>query len=207
MRQARGRRATRRRGGFTALEAIIATGLFAVLAVNLTLLTRATQRGTAQQDELVKLEVLASQTLDRLTLALMSARQEAIEPLEPAPFNDAEIRYVISNGIDEAGNLVWSDPEAVGLDPENNEVVWRRNPNTDEELRVIWGKHVSEAALNETLGNLVDDNGDQLIDEAGLSFHLDDNGQSVVIQLSLARQTDAGNWIRHSTRQRVAFRN
>ena len=203
---ARGR-ATR---GFSALEGGIAVGLFSVLAVNLTVLTRATQRGAAQQDELLKLEVLASQTLDRLSLALMAARQEAIYPLNTAPLNDPEIRYTISNGVDEDGELVWSDPESVGLMDDGGEVVWRRNPDTDSELRVVWGRYVAEAPLGEILGNGLNDNehlGDELVDEAGLSFHLEEDGRSVVIQLSLARQSEAGNWVRATTRQRVAFRN
>ena len=195
------------RAGFTLLEGIIALSLFAVLAVNLTVLTRATQQGTGQEDQLMQLEVLATQTLDRLVLALMAAQQEAVVPLKPAPLNDSQIAYTISNGVDQNGDLVWSDPESVGLDIGSDKVIWRRNPDTEAELRVVWGRHVATAALGEALGNAKDDNGDGLVDEYGLSFHLAPNGTSVVIQLSLARQTDSGVWIRTSSRQRVAFRN
>jgi prepilin-type N-terminal cleavage/methylation domain-containing protein len=200
-------RPSSRAAGFTLLEVLIALGLFAILAANLTVLTRTTQRGAGQQDELMRLEVLATQTLDRLVLALMAARQEAVEPLKQAPLNDSKIKYMISTGIDANGEVVWGDPESIGLDPDSARVIWRRNPDTEQELRVVWGDHVATAPLGEALGNLKDDNQDGLIDECGLSFHLDDDGRSVVIQLSLARQSQAGNWNRTTTHQRVAFRN
>jgi type II secretory pathway pseudopilin PulG len=197
----------RGRGGFTLLEALISLGLFAVLAVNLSLLTRATERGAGQQDELLELDVIATQTLDRIVLALMSAQAEAIEPLNEAPLNDRRITYVISRGADENGDVVWSDPESVGLEDAGDEVVWQRNQGAENELRVVWGRHVARTALGEELGNLTDDNGDGLIDEFGLSFHLDENGRSVVVQLTLERTSEAGNVLRTACQQRVAFRN
>lgn len=156
---------------------------------------------------MLELEVLAAQTLDRVVLALMSAQAEGIDPLNEAPLNDRQITYVISRGVDQNGDVVWSDPESVGLVDGTDEVVWQRNPGAPDELRVVWGRYVAQAALGESIGNLADDNGDGLIDEYGLSFHLDDGGASAVIQLSLARETEAGNMLRTSARQRVAFRN
>lgn len=195
------------RSGFSLLEVVIALGLFTVLAVNLTLLTRATERSAGQADDLRQLEVMAAQTLDRVVLALMSARAESIDPLNTAPLNDSEVRYTISTGVDGDGNVVWSDPESIGLAPGTDQVVWCRNPGGQDELRVVWGHDVAAAALGEALGNLTDDNGDGLIDEYGLSFHLSDDGRSVLIQLSLARDSSAGNRIETAARQRVSFRN
>lgn len=194
------------RGGFTLLEAVIAMALFAIVAVNVTLLVRATEKSDIVADALTQLDVVASQTLDRIALALMAAQQEAMNPMNAAPMHSTEINYQTVSGI-ENGEVVWGDPESIALDLDGLEVVWRRNPETEEEARVVWGKYVAAAAIGETLENVEDDNGNGLIDEYGLAFHLADDARSVLIQLSLAQINDVGERIETAAEARVAFRN
>lgn len=195
-----------RRAGFTMLELMLGLGLFAVVAVNATLLLRATERSRAQSGDLVQLEVLANQTLDRIALALMAAQQEVITPLNPAPLHSPSIDYTVTLGVED-GEIVLGDPERIELDLDELVVRWLKNPNGPEQARVVWGRHVARAALGETLEDADDDNGNDLYDEYGLSFHLDDESRSVLIQLSLAKTSSSGELIETMAETRVAFRN
>jgi prepilin-type N-terminal cleavage/methylation domain-containing protein len=196
-----------RRSGFTLLELLIGLGLFAVLSVNITLLTRATQRIGDSEDQDAQLAVLAEQTMDRIRFALMAARQEAIQPLNVAPLHDKNIRYQISLGVDENGDMNFGELEQIGLEQDKNQVVWLRDPGQPGQLRVVWGNHVALAALGEDLDNVTDDNGNGLVDEFGLSFHLAEDGMSVMIELTLARETSAGQMVSRRFTSKVAFRN
>jgi len=136
----------------------------------------------------------------------MAAQQEAMNPMNPAPMHSPSIDYQVATGVED-GEVVWGDPERIDLDIEDFQVIWYRNPELEDETKVVWGKHVAEAAIGETLENVEDDNGNGLIDEYGLSFHLAEDARSVLIQLSLARVNSAGKRIETTSETRVAFRN
>lgn len=192
------------RAGFTVLEVSIAVTLVVILLFNASqLISTASRSGdtTAKQQEL---DQLADQTIDRIALALMAANEEKTLPSNSAPFNSELINYETSLGV-ENGETVWSEPERIALDTEEDLVRWARNPDSPDVLQIVWGKHVSEMQIGELDGDLDDNNGNILIDEKGLSFNID--GSSVQINLTLRQNLDDGTELTASTHTRVAFRN
>ena len=127
----------------------------------------------------------------------------AVTPALAAPFPMAEIRYQISMGVED-GVAVWSDPEVIGLSPETGQVYWGQNVGEVNERVVVWANTVSEM-LEDELMNGVDDNGNQLVNELGLAFSLDD--RSVTIRLSLEREAEEGKNIQVTRETTVTCRN
>jgi len=193
-----------RRSGFTITEVAIAFTLVVVLLFNTSQLigtaSKAGDHNTAQQE----LDLLADQAIDRIALALMAANEERTLPANAAPFNSPRINYETSLGVED-GKQVWSDPERISLDESSSKVLWHRNPDTEAEMELVWGKYVSEFLLEELGGNEADDNGNTLIDERGLSFNID--RASVQIHLTLRRVLKDGSELTATARTRVAFRN
>lgn len=192
------------RAGFTILEVAIAVTLVTVLLFNATQLiqtaSRSGEHGTKQQE----LDQLADQVIDRIALALMAANEERTLPANQAPFNSELINYATSLGVED-GETVWGDPERIALDIQDAYVRWLRNPESENSLERVWGKHVSEMQIDEFDGNNTDDNDNTLIDEKGLSFNIDRG--SVQINLTLRRILDDGTELTATTHTRVAFRN
>ncbi|QDU65519.1 prepilin-type N-terminal cleavage/methylation domain-containing protein [Engelhardtia mirabilis] len=197
---------SRSRGGFSLLELMLALSLFAIVAVNASMLVRTSQNGRQRSDDRAQLALIANQTLERISLALMGADQALMNPMNPAPMHSPTINFVVATGVED-GEPVWGDPERIALDAEGFQVLWYRNPEEEGETRVVWGKYVAEAAIGETLENVEDDNDNGLIDEYGLAFHLADDNRSVLIQLSLARVNSVGKRFEVYNETRVAFRN
>ncbi|MCZ6597746.1 MAG: hypothetical protein O7B99_08925, partial [Planctomycetota bacterium] len=83
-------------------------------------------------------------------------------------------------------------------------VVWKQNPGTPEERRVAWCNTV-RPFLGGELMNGIDDNGNGLIDENGLSFTVDRN--AVWIRLSLERMSKDGSTVTESVETVVTCRN
>ena len=116
---------------------------------------------------------------------------------------DWKMRYQVNLGIQD-GAVVWSDPEQIAMNEDDLEVFWRQNPDAEEERRVVWTRLVSPYLEGE-LPNGMDDNGNGLIDEEGLSFTVDRN--SVTIRITLQRQTADGELTTKTMETVVTCRN
>jgi hypothetical protein len=84
-------------------------------------------------------------------------------------------------------------------------LVWIQNPDTTDERRLVLARGVTEELEGETLGNLVDDNDNGLIDEAGACFEFQTG--RVVFHLTLAKNDGAGRVIRRTVTRTTALRN
>lgn len=171
------------RAGYTLLEVAIAGTILGLVMLNVSMVTRtgsaAYQAGmfdSALEDE-------AEQTMDRITLAVMSSSEEAIDPVPIAPQNAWNIDYEVSLGI-QAGELVLGDPERIELVPGTGQVLWKKNPDLPEQRSLVWSKSVPDLFADEEQ-NGVDDNGNGLIDERGLSFDME--GSKIIVRLQLMR--------------------
>lgn len=192
------------RAGFTLIETTIAIALLAIVMVNsLTLLETTRKSDEAQADQL-ELQLLASQALDRIVLALVEADEEATLPQNEAPFSDSLINYQTSLGVED-GVEIMSEQAQISLEQKEDRILWKRNPGTADEQQVTWSRHVSDFLVDEIGMNLGDDNGNLLIDEEGLSFNIEQG--SVLIRLTLSREDSNGNEITASAETRAAFRN
>ena len=200
-----GRSASRRfrSRGFTLVEICIAMALMTVLFVKLTLIVNEASSTHRRETLSMALEDQAQLVLDRISYAVIGSDPTTLLPDPAAPFFTDSIRYQISLGVED-GEVVWGDPEMIGLEADNpQELFWSRDVGSPEERLVVWCRTVAEYFANE-VENGDDDNANGLTDESGLSFVLD--GESVTIRLTLERVTKEGP-IRHTKETVVTCRN
>lgn len=196
-------RCAARRAGFTVIETIIAMTLIGLVLTKLTLVMDEARRAHQEESLSMALEDQAMELLDRIAYAIVGSSRERLTPALAAPFPMAEIRYQVSLGVED-GLTVWSDPEIIGLSEESRQVYWGQNVGEVNERIVVWANTVSEM-LEDELMNGVDDNGNELADELGLAFVLDD--RSVTIRLSLERERNEGKSIQVTRETTVTCRN
>lgn len=192
------------RCGFTVIEIAVSVALLAIVMVNALTLLETTRKNDQSQKDQLELQLLASQALDRMVLALVEADQDVTLPQNEAPFYDSTINYQASMGTED-GEPVLTPPARIWLDRVDDRVVWTNEPGTPQEQQVVWSRWVSEFLWQEIGANLGDDNGNLLVDEEGLSFNIEEG--SVLIRLTLSRVDDDGNEITASVETRAAFRN
>jgi hypothetical protein len=149
------------------------------------------------------LEDQASELIDRIAYAIVGSDAETLDPYMVAPFPASELHYQVSLGVEE-GQVVWGDPEVIGLSEQGTQVYWGQNVGTANERLVVWANTVSELLEDEFL-NGVDDNQNDLADELGLSFVMDQ--KSVTIRLTLERGRKEGDPIQVTKETTITCRN
>ena len=188
--------------GFTLIELCIALALLSVIFIKLTMMMNEAASDHSERSVSMALEDRAMLVLDRIAFAVIGSDPDTLFPNQAAPFFADRLEYQLSLGV-ENGEVVWSDPEVIGLDDNPALLYWAKNEGEVGEQIVIWCRSVAEFFSSE-VGNGEDDNDNGVTDETGLNFVLD--GNSVTIRLTLERQTDEGP-IRHTQETVVTCRN
>ena len=194
---------SRGRSGFTVLELVIGLALLAVLSVNIMWVLSATTNTSENETAQVILEDHTQTVLKRIALAIMRSSRETLEGDMAAPLSSDELQYSVQIGM-ENGEPVWDDPEAIAMDDVNTSIAWTKNPAAPEELRVVWTNLVRPLLEGEEM-NGIDDNGNGLVDEKGLSFTVDRN--AVTVRLSLERRRSDGTVLTRTVESTVTCRN
>lgn len=192
-----------RRAGFTLVEMVIAATLIGLVLTKLTLVMDEARRAHEEESISMALDDQAIELLDKIAFAIVGSSAESLDPAPVAPFYSGTIHYQISLGVED-GKVVWSDPEVIGLSEDSGQVYWGQNVGGADERVVVWANTVSEMLEDELL-NGVDDNGNDLADELGLAFVLDE--KAVTIRLSLERERDDGKKIQVTKETTVTCRN
>ncbi len=193
----------RRRAGFTAIEALIAMTLIGLVLTKLTLVMDEARSAHRDESVAMQLEDQAMELIDKISYAIVGSARESLNPALSEPWPMAEIRFQVSLGVED-GQVVWSDPEKIGMEEETGQVYWGQNVGEVNERRVVWANTVSEM-LEDELMNGMDDNGNDLADELGLAFVVDD--KSVTIRLSLEREIERDKRIQVTKETTVTCRN
>ena len=179
---------THSKSGFTILELLIAFTILVLVLVNISMVAEtgsaAYQAGVFEST----LEDEAEQTMDRITLAVMSSSEDAIDPVPVAPLNAWRLDYEVSLGI-QAGELVLGDPERIELVPGTGEILWKKNPDQPTERSLVWSRSVPDN-FDQEIPNGIDDNGNGLQDERGLSFDM--QGAQITVRLQVQRPDPDG---------------
>jgi len=191
------------RAGFTVVEAVIAMTLVGLVLTKLTMVMDQARRAHQDESVAMALEDQAMELMDRISFALVGSSADNLDPLPIAPFPSATIHYQISMGVED-GEPVWSDPEVIGLTEDTGQVFWGQNVGEMNERIVVWANTVSQMLEDELL-NGIDDNENDLADELGLAFVLDQ--RAVTIRLSLERVRDDGQKIQVTRETTVTCRN
>lgn len=196
-------RTARARRGFTLIEALIAASLLGIVVVKITMVLNSATQSHNRESSAMVLEDQAHRVLDQIAYAIMGAERDELVPDPLQPLYSTELNYSVSLGV-EAGEVVFNDPERIGLGNVLSQLVWAENPGVAEERRVVWTNLVSPFLEGE-IPNGVDDNGNGLVDESGLTFSLE--GNAVTIRLSLARPQSDGTLLEETVETLVTCRN
>ncbi len=194
--------AHKRRAGFTLIEALIALALLSIVVVKITMVLNAASKANSKESAAMALEDQARRVLDQIAYAIMSADRDALFPDPQSPAYTTEVDYEFSLGVDENGDVIWSDPEHIGLD--GSKVVWKQNPDMPAERKVAWC-NVVRPFLQGEIDNSLDDNDNGLTDEQGLSFTLFKD--AVTIRLCLERPNKDGTATTEAVETVVTIRN
>jgi len=175
--------------GFTLVESVIAMILIGLVLTRLTIVVNEARRMHSDERLAMALEDQAAQVLDQMAYAVIGADAETITPGVEAPFSSRELRFRISLGVED-GQVVWGEPEEIGLRADGSQLYWGQSVGAVEERIVVWCNTVTELLDGELL-NGFDDNENGLADEFGLSF--DKSGRCVTIRLTLEEEDEKGN--------------
>ena len=182
---------------------LLALTLFVIIAYKAQTAMNAASQNAARATNEVVLEEQARRVLRQIGHAVMGSNRDSLIPVSIEPYPSEGLKYQVNLGIQD-GEVVWSDPEKVGLELDALQVYWSRNPDTEEESRVVWTNLVTPFLEGE-LPNGIDDNGNGLIDEQGLNFVIDRD--AVTIRLTLERRTDSGETVSKTVQTTITCRN
>jgi prepilin-type N-terminal cleavage/methylation domain-containing protein len=191
------------RRGLTLLEVLLAVSLLGILAYKGFAILESTAETTQASTSEVLVEERCQIVLERIARAVMSSSRETLAPASEAPLSTDELNFRMHLGVQD-GEVVWSDPEKVALEEIENEAYWSRIPEAGAEQRVKLTSLVRPYFEGE-LPNGMDDNGNGLIDEKGLSFVVDRN--AVHIRITLERVDGEGRLVTRSAQTTVTCRN
>jgi prepilin-type N-terminal cleavage/methylation domain-containing protein len=192
------------RAGFTLIEVLVTVSLLSLVGANVYMVLADSSRAYEAQTITADTELQVRRTLDRIALAIMGSSADTLWTVEEAPHSAHALNFESNLGMQD-GEPVWSEPQQIALINEGTRnVAWFENPDMANQRKVVWNKYVAEFAAGETPNGL-DDNGNGLIDELGLSF--DKQGNSVIIRLTIQRQGPGGKWVTRELFTTVTCRN
>lgn len=178
-----------RRAGYTLIEAMVGIALVSLLSLMAAMLVRMTRTSQVADVSAIELEDQAYRLLDRIQYAIIGTDRDKLFPDPVTPIHSSELSYEVVIGVED-GEVVWGDPERIGLEAaDSKRLVWNRNPGEADEQRSIWC-NVVRPFIEGELPNGIDDNGNNLVDEKGLSFTL--QGNMVTIRITLERMRREG---------------
>lgn len=174
--------------GMSVLELSIAGTLLALLLFKVAMVLRSSLEFASRDSARATVDEAARELIDKVERAILGSSRESIQPLVAAPLYASGLTFRIPFGVEE-GEVVWGPVEAIGLDPEDPALLqWRRAPDTADELSVVWSKLV-RPLLEGELQNGIDDNGNGLVDEQGLTFLV--QGRALRVSLTLGTRDGA----------------
>jgi prepilin-type N-terminal cleavage/methylation domain-containing protein len=192
------------RGAFTLIELMVAMTLLALVVGNVFMILGQTSKAMGSQSVTFETETQVQRTLDRIAMAIVGSSEDTLYITAEAPAFVSSLNYEANLGM-ENGLAVWSDPRRIALGTAGSgEVTWFENPDTTSERRIIWSKFVPQFLAGE-IANGVDDNGNGLIDESGLSFSK--SGRTITIHLTISRPGANGEFVTRTHSAQVTCRN
>lgn len=191
------------RSGFSLIELMIGIAVAGLILGNLAMVVRTSTSAVESGVFGSNLEDRADRTMDRIALALMSTSSEKLDEVQFAPNHVSAIDYeVIVDVVD--GDPFEGVPERIEFDAEVGRIVWKRAPDSPDEMENVWTRWVPGLQEGETF-NGVDDNGNGLTDEEGLAFNRDQ--EQVLVRLTLEREDSKKVVYVRSRSRRVTCRN
>ncbi len=216
----RGARRTTGQSGFTMIEVIASAVLFAITIVVALHSSLVAGRATASLVSSSELDLLVHRVGDRLTRELVQARAESLAPSPDAPYGGSTLAYERARP-DGTGGIGWSTTRRLefvqaagdpldGIDNDRNGLVdegeiWLvTDVGLPSEERSLIVRHVASFLEGEQ-ENVLDDNGNGLVDERGLSLELREG--VLYVRVSLQTVNPDGRVVTRTGETAVRMRN
>ncbi|MCA8979123.1 MAG: prepilin-type N-terminal cleavage/methylation domain-containing protein [Planctomycetes bacterium] len=191
------------RAGFSLIELMIGIAVAGLILGNLAMVVRTSTSAVESGVFGSNLEDRADRTMDRIALALMSTSAEKLDEVQFAPNHVSAIDYeVIVDVVD--GDPFEGVPERIEFDAQEGRIIWKRAPDSPDEMQNVWTRWVPGMQEGETF-NGIDDNGNGLADEEGLAFNRD--AEQILVRLTLEREDSKKVVYVRSRSRRVTCRN
>ncbi len=200
----------RRNSGFTIVELLIALTIFGLIGINVAMVSRTSSKATESDMFRQLLDSELDLTLERIRLALMAAAADNVYPQIPAPLSENHIDYSTSVGV-QNGKLVLGEPERIRWLQSGNKgrVTWTTGVGQKDESEIQWSSNVPVLQDKEIV-NERDDNMNGLVDEPGLSFHVEhaaDKALQIFVTLTVSKENSSGSTIPVHRQINVTCRN
>ncbi len=189
--------------GFTLVELLLALALLALVASQAFSLMQMATWTQSREMSSITVEDQARRVLERAAFAIMGADRDKLFPEAESPVDASDLRYEVSLGV-EAGEIVWGEPQRIGLGGTPSQLSWSERPEAEDERRVVWCNIVRPFLAGE-IENGLDDNANGLVDERGISFELE--GDQVTLRLTLESPNADGEPILRTVETVVTCRN
>lgn len=192
------------RAGFTLVEIVIGATLLTLVLGNLYLLLGRSRNDIDARAPQLEAEIEVRRVLDRIAMSVIGAEAATVAIAQQAPNSSNQLDYAVSLGFDSTqGQALWSPGRRIAHDG-GAQVSWSENPGEANERHATWSRH-ARSYLEGEQPNGIDDNGNGLIDERGLSFEVE--GKMVIIRLTVELPTRGGDLVTRTLETRVTCRN
>ena len=205
--------------GALLVEAVIGTGLLALLAGLAGMASNAVRGSYRAEFAFSELDGLASVAGEVVTERL---RTIDVTSVLPAPAAGTFSNWINFQRVDIPGTLTPSPPESLLFEPEPSDptdgidndgdglvdegrLVWILNPGQPGERRRILTGSVAANLEGELPGNLIDDNNNGLVDEPGVCFEF--QSRRIIFHLTLEQRGTEGFTFTRTIQHTIAPRN
>jgi len=210
------------KSGFSMLELVVSASILSFVLGMPLMIFRSAERMRSSVTTRGDLQAKTRHTIDRIAGRLAGSSAGMIpQSLLGAGQWSSIVDLQVAIGWNGA-TVDWGTPERLALlvspeDPDDGVdndtdgmvderiVVWITDVGLGTQRTTLVRRDVSELMAGEIAGNGIDDNGNGLVDEAGLAFEFVDD--QVVIRLSLQGLDSSNAIIEHTEERRIAFRN
>ncbi|MBI3819726.1 MAG: hypothetical protein HY286_13605 [Planctomycetes bacterium] len=196
-------KSSRSQAGVSAIEVVIAAAILVLISLNMAMILKTSTSAFKSETMQRVVGDQAEMTMDRISYAVMASSEKELYPVKNAPTNTPTLEYQTCLGY-ENGQLIMGDVERIEYIMNKGSVVWTQCPDTQKAHAVVWTNWVPHNLDGET-NNGIDDNGNGLVDENGLSF--DSVGPKVNIHLTVQRASDADGMHKKTVTNTVTCRN
>jgi len=166
--------------GFTLIEVLIAVSLLALVLGSLGLANSSSRRAYRTGAVLMDVETRGTRILRELVDELRLADISSLSTVPAPPLSVSTVDFQTSQGFN-GKRTQWSDPLRIQLDADGRVRIVESPGLAEERARVI-GRSVPDLLAGETLDG-TDENGNGLVDEAGLCFSR--SGNMLTVRLTV----------------------
>jgi len=212
---------TRRRGGFTLLELVIATVLLSLMLGTMGLVQMrardASRVGMARE----QVETTCRRSLDRVADELQGVVRGLLFPDPSTSLGTSTITYQHPTGVSTAGVVSWDTPSSLSLELDAGEIdngidddgdgliderrlVLTRNVGSPNAVTTVICSGIPELGEGE-VANGLDDNGNGVVDEAG--FNVRKVGDLLTVRLTVQGPAEGGQIISSTLSTSIVLHN